>query len=280
MLSAFKSITNEISVLKIEWIPSPKTRLNLFEEDPDPGLKINSYSSVCQYRRNLGKIYLHTKREIEGEIAQILDTKFTIIKLEDFKFQLLEIQKHHLPKNLGLIMGNVKLKTPANKRDLDDAVLRKKVKIFVFELRQLINSLVEFIRHKIKIYKKLILPYDHSSISSPIRQFSNYPKQASLFSGPNSNFPKLYWNKTDNDLLELILALVESESIKTEDGKIKQNMATKFCEHLFNHPIKSPHIKINKLSDRIKNESRFMWRLDHTLQNRKDRLDNEKERNR
>jgi hypothetical protein len=280
MLPAFESITNEISALKIEWVPAQKTTLNLFEDDPDPGLKINSYSSVCQYRRHLEKIYIHTKREIEGKISQIMDTKITIIKLEDFKFHLLELRKHYLPDKMAFILGNVQLEMSAFKSDLDNSILRKKVKIFVSEQRQLINRLVEFIRHKIKIYKKLILPFEQFAGPNLFKQSPSFPKQASLFPSITSSFPKLYWNKTDNDLLELILALVESESIKTEDGKIKQNMAIKFCEHLFNHTIKSPHIKINKLSDRIKDESRFMWRLDHTLQNRKDRLENEKERNR
>ncbi len=280
MLPTFKSITNEISVLKIEWTPSEKTTLNLFEDDPDPGLKINSYSSVCQYRKYLEKFYRYTKCEIEKEIAQIMDTKISIIKLEEYKFALLEKQKHYLPDNLGLIMGNVKLKTPVNNRGLDDSILRQKVKIFVDELRQLIHSLVEFIRHKIKIYKKLILPYELPPGINPVKQALALPKQETLFAGLNGNFPKLYWNKTDNDLLELIVALVESDSIRIDGGKIKQNVAIKFCELLFNHPIKSPHIKISKLSDRIKDDSRFMLRLDNTLQIRKDRLENEKERNR
>lgn len=280
MLPAFKSIINEISVLKIEWTPEKKQNVNLFEEDPDPGLKINSYASVCQYRRYLGKCYRHTKCEIEREIAQIMDTKLSIIKLEEFRFTLLENQDHYLPDNFALIMGNVKLKKPVNNRGLDDAVLRQKVKIFVGELRQLIHSLVVFIRHKIKIYKKLILPYELPPGIGPVKQAHELPKQETLFPGLNGSFPKLYWNKTDNDLLELILALVESDSIRMEGGKIKQNVAIKFGEQLFNHPIKSPHIKISKLSDRIKDDSRFMLRLDNTLQIRKDRLESEKERNR
>jgi hypothetical protein len=280
MTTALKSIINEISNLTIEWTPKQKTKLNLFEDDPDPGLKINSFSSVCQYRMYLEKFYVTAKREIEEEISLILDSKLSIIKLEEYKFHLNENLQLYLPDNLNLILGRLIIKIPSFKRDARDLVLRQKVEFFVIELRQLINRLVEFTRHKIKIFKKLILPHEGQNVNSPSKPLQNKTKQESLFPIIEKTYPKLFWNKTDSDLLELVLALVESNAIITESGSVKQNMAIRFSEDLFNRRIKSAHIKIHKLGERMKDDTRFMMKLDKTLIARKQRLDQEKENRR
>jgi hypothetical protein len=280
MTVTLKSIINEISALTIEWTPKQRAKLNLFEEDPDPGLKINSFGSVCQYRMHLDKYYVSAKREIEDEISHILDSKISIIKLEEYRFKLNETMQLYLPENMNLILGSLVVKIPLFKADTKDLVLKQKLEIFVAELKQLINRLVEFIRHKIRIFKKLILPYENHHPNQKNKSSETLSKQGTLFPDNDIVFPKLFWNKSDTDLLELVLALVESNSVTTEVGAVKQNMAIRFCELLFNRQIKFAHIKIHKLGDRLKDETRFMWKLDNILMTRKQRLEQEKDKRR
>ncbi len=273
MIVSLKSIINEISSLKVEWTPKQRTRLNLFEEDPDPGLKINSFASVCQYRSYLEKYYVSAKREIEEEISHILDSKLSIMRLEEYRFLLNENMQHYLPDNFNLILGNLAIKIPTFKANSKDLVLKQKLEIFVSELKQLINRLVEYIRHKIRIFKKLILPYETDKLNHKPKPSNTEFNQGKLFADKDIAMPKLYWNKTDADLLELVLAIVVSNSIRTESGAITQRMAIRYVEVLFNHEIKSPNIKINKLGERLKDESSYLWKLDNSLLTRKQQLE-------
>jgi len=86
------------------------------------------------------------------------------------------------------------------------------------------------------------------------------PGQTNLFDDTKA-FPRLHWNCSDTDLLELVTALYETGAVKASEGKITKRQLQLGLEWLFNHPVKGAGSKLTKARDRKMEPARFLTEL-------------------
>ncbi|OYU95644.1 MAG: hypothetical protein CFE21_10925 [Bacteroidetes bacterium B1(2017)] len=245
MLAAFESIIEEVSSLKVEINNTSQPQINNFENQFDPGIKINSYATIGEFRAKSILLFDVIKMEVLNFIQENNKTSHVIDELTENINYIHEIRRLYLPENLDLILLNVKCEVLGKDWTEIEVGLRKKLNYFILSVRELIYCIEEFIRRKIKSLKKAIKP-----------QFNG--DQLHLFENAKKDYdpeprieikeqkPKLIWNRSDTDLIVLITALHESESISISNGNLTQSMAIKLWANMFNISIKDENIKLHK----------------------------------
>ena len=85
------------------------------------------------------------------------------------------------------------------------------------------------------------------------------------------------WNTSDTDLLELIVALQESNSIVLENQKTNRKELIRNFEKIFNIQIKDPESKLTRATERKKDTSPFLTNLKQSFEDyclrKEERLD-------
>ena len=104
--------------------------------------------------------------------------------------------------------------------------------------------------NRIKVFlenNKVLFSYTYSSVLNklPIERFA----------------PKLIWKKSDIDLLELIVALIESNSIVNSQGSLTRKEAVEQFSTIFNISIKDYESKLSRGTERKKDVSPFLSSL-------------------
>lgn len=129
MRETLTPIINELASRKVEWSPKQRVKINLFEEELEPGIRINTFGSINQYRLYLAKIYDEAKVIIELEISQSIAPLNAMGLLEDYLILIKENQITYLPDNFDFILFSVEFKSaPQFKDAANDAI--KKTSIF------------------------------------------------------------------------------------------------------------------------------------------------------
>jgi hypothetical protein len=129
MNETLKPIIHELSSRIVEWSPKQRVKINLFEEELEPGIRINTFGSINQYRLHLAKIYEGVKIDIELEIMQSKEHALVMGLLENYLILIKENQINHLPENFDFILFSVEFKTHPHYKDMaNDAI--KKTSIF------------------------------------------------------------------------------------------------------------------------------------------------------
>ena len=105
-----------------------------------------------------------------------------------------------------------------------------------------VKRIIKYIKPRLKVIKKA---KDYVVINQ-----SNY-------------IPKLHWNKSDTDLLELIVALHESGAIQNSSKDLSQKEAIEFFSEVFQKDIKDPYKKLN--SARLRYKDNFIEKLSDVL---------------
>lgn len=278
MINALEPIINEISIRIIEWSPKQRIKLNLFEEVHDPGIVINSFNSINQYRIYLSKMYIAIKGKIEVEISQNMDIILSIQMLEECKIILHENMLTHLPENFDLILFSLVFKTPGYQKDIMDIRFKEKVQFFIMAQKELINKVVDFIGHNIRVIKELNEFSRKNMLKQSLENINIKQGQISLFPTSEIPIPKMLWTKSENALLEILLGLHETGAVISENGKITQRQAIQWAEHSLGIKIKSAEVKISKLHERKKSETPFLDEMKGSINKRGKRLETEKQK--
>lgn len=82
-----------------------------------------------------------------------------------------------------------------------------------------------------------------------------------LASKSDNNLPKVKWNGTDTELLELIVALTQARKIVNEQGNPVRKEITEFFEKAFDFEIKDAEKKISATKNRKKGSTPFLHSL-------------------
>ena len=104
----------------------------------------------------------------------------------------------------------------------------------------------------------------------------NYLEKIESFvkTGTDSKFQtNLKWLKSDTNLLELIVALLESNSINNNLNDLTQKEAFNSFATFFQKELKDSHKKLNAARNRKKDEPSFLIKLDQFLQDYYAKLD-------
>lgn len=260
MKRIFIPLVKELKNREIEWSPKHKVKINLFEEELNPGIRINTFASTELYREHLMSIYQKIKRDIELEIRQYECLLERIKFLEELRILLTENRKAYFNDNQQIILYTFKFKTPNYFKDINEKSIRNKILVFIEFQKEIIATIDELIKLKIKIYKyklniekrtKTILP--ENNLEFPLK-FNNEPLDLSLI-----------WLGKDIDLLEIIVALYESQIITSSDGKLTLTQSIQITEKIFNKKLKDPYVKLNQAKARKKGEQLFINELSELL---------------
>jgi len=129
MKNPIKTVVEELSSRKVEWSSKQRIKINLFEEELDPGIKINSFVSVNQYRRHLAQIYEEFKIYVETEVSLCHDFIMQLLLLEDYMIFVLENKHMHLPSNSDFIFYSFEFNIPTHQKNINEES-KKKTAIF------------------------------------------------------------------------------------------------------------------------------------------------------
>jgi hypothetical protein len=276
MLAAFESIIEEVSSLKVEISNTSPPQISNFENQFDPGIKINSYATIGEFREKSILIFDVIKKEILNLIQENTKTNQVIDVLKEKINYIDEIRRLYLPENLDLILLNVKCEVQGKDWTKIEVGLRKKLNYFILSVRELIYCIEEFIRRKIKSLKKAIKTQFNRD---QLHLFENGKKD----NDPEPSIeikeqkPKLIWNRSDTDLIVLITALHESESISISNGNLTQSMAIKLWGNMFNISIKDENIKLHKARNKT-NPGAYFDELSTYFNNKIKTLDADRKR--
>ena len=129
MKHTMQAIINELASRKVEWSPKQRVQINLFEEEFEPGIRINTFGSINQYRLYLAKIYDEAKSLIEIEISQLAAGVNIMVFLEDYLILLKENQITYLPDNFDFILFSVEFKSAPQFKDAASDAIKKNFNI-------------------------------------------------------------------------------------------------------------------------------------------------------
>jgi len=129
MKQTMQAIINELASRKVEWSPKQRVQINLFEEELEPGIRINTFGSINQYRLYLAKIYDEAKSLIEIEISQLAAGVNPMEFLEDYLILIKENQITYLPDNFDFILFSVEFKSAPQFKDAAGDAIKKNFSI-------------------------------------------------------------------------------------------------------------------------------------------------------
>jgi hypothetical protein len=77
---------------------------------------------------------------------------------------------------------------------------------------------------------------------------------------------ELFWLRNDTDLLELITVLLHSGSLNNKDRNLTRKKIIEIVTQLFNHPIKDAESKLSRATERKKDSSPYLAKLQQTYE--------------
>jgi hypothetical protein len=276
MQETFKEIEREISTRKIEIKAKPKLSLNAFGNEQESFLSVNSYIRVSDYWSHLCRIINRTKEIIKAEHDLCVDPLSALDLLEEYHLYLCELRKMHLPENKELILDGIDSMRLIPGRYAEDIseIIEKKVLHF-WEIQKIaIHGLEDFLERKIKSSGLRIRLYkgkDLTPLTNPLK--FKQTEQLELFEQDTSRSPKLFWTRTDTDLIELITALRKVNAIKSENGNLTKKQFLEIFEVLLNHPIKGASVKLSKIKYRKGKPVIFLYELYESMLNENSRTE-------
>jgi hypothetical protein len=276
MLLVLESIIQEFSSFKVEFSTKSIKKGSPFEKDIGPGIKINSYSSINEYDKRCKGFVESVKIEVDDFIASEKNKLNVILILEEKLIILKTFIQTYMPDDINLILFGIDYKIPSHYSDIFANGLKEKISYFVQLSRELINTLVEFIRQKLRLVKKVIKMEGNTQYQIPFPESNSTDFRKSI----KDNYPKMEWARSDMDLIELIISMHESGCIKSHSGEFTQTMAIQVAEEIFNRTIKDSGVKIHKAGARVKSAAPFLEELLESYLKRLKRLDFEKQSNR
>jgi RteC protein len=264
MQETFKVIEREISTRKIEIKSKPKFSLDAFGNQQESFLCINSYMRANDYWKHLCQIIGRTKEAIKAQHDLCLDPFSALDLLEEHHLYLCELCKIYLPENKELILDGIDLARLIPRRYASDysEIIEKKLLHFLEIQKIAINGLKEFIKRKIKSTERHIELFggkDPDLIPKPVK-FKQTETLRPLDKYQESDV-KLFWTKTDADLVELITALFEANALKSNNGRVTKKQLHGVLESLFNHPMKDVRSKLYKIKCRKGKQDLFLHEL-------------------
>jgi hypothetical protein len=274
MQETFKEIEREISTLKIEIKAKHNSQVGLFGNEQESIFSINSYVHAGNYRKHMCKISNKARLAIEAEHDLCEDHASALYLLERHHLYLCELRKMYLPKNKNFILDAVESGRPISTRYTADysEIMKKKALYFSEIQKAVVRDLEAYLKQKIKsteLHIRLFQAGYSPGFSKPFK-FKN-TEQLELFEQDTKRSPKLFWTRTDTDLIELITALRNLNAIKSEDGNLTMKQFLEIFEVLLNRPIKGASVKLSKIKYRKGRPVVFLQELSESILNDRSR---------
>lgn len=270
MQETFYEIEREISTRKTEIKSKLNSSLNAFGNDQESIFSINSYVRASDYWKHMYRMCNKAKLAIEAKHDLCLDLRSTLSLLEEHHLYLYELRKMYLPKNKDFILDGVEFARLIPSKYITDysEILKKKILHFSEIQKTVVRGLEEFLERKIKSTERHIQLFqgkDSDLVLRPVK--FKQTEQLELFDQSQQSDIKLFWTRTDTDLIELITALLKVKALKTSTGSANRKQLQSAFEGLFNHPIKGASVKLSKIKYRKGKPVVFLYELYQAILN-------------
>jgi RteC protein len=264
MQETFKEIEREISTRKIEIKSKLNSSLNAFGNDQESIFSINSYVRASDYWKHMYRMSNKAKLAIEAKHDLCVDLRSALSLLEEHHLYLYELRKMYLPKNKDFILDGVEFARLVPSKYATDytEILKKKALHFSGIQKTVVRGLEEFLERKIKSTERHILLFqgkDPNLIPKPVK--FKQTEQLRLFEQSQESDTKLFWAKSDTDLVELITALFEANALRSNNGRVTKKQLHIVLESIFNNPIKEVRAKLYKIKCRKGKQDLFLHEL-------------------
>lgn len=246
MFLEMKQYDSIVSELKRQDITFQDASLPLPDDELALSLLFNGFSSSADYLHHLEKGYNRVKQELE-QTLNLFSKPLQKIKLLNHcccstnnlknKFNEETINGEKILSHFAL--PDFKLPDP----------IKRRVSGFLAIQLAIIQDIESFVSHQIE-FCKLTLQYDILDVGGSVNAVS-----------------ELIWNKSQSDLVELIIALYESNAITTPRGKLTKKDLLTVIGNFLNMPINNPYVRISQLISRKKENTPFLTALQKNFSN-------------
>ncbi len=124
----------------------------------------------------------------------------------------------------------------------------------------------EFTNYILSMYfeeQKKHIRYAEVELQNALDNVDNIPSNESI----NAKGGQLQWLASDTDLLELIVGLIETNSVAIQDKRLSRKELVKSFEQIFSIEIKDFESKLSRATERKKDTSPYLTKLKHAFDN-------------
>lgn len=267
MHEIFDEVVREISVRRVEMKMKAKFRVNLFQNENASLFSINSFVNASDYWQHLSQISFRVRNKVEADYRGFKDLLDSLDFLHFLYSDIRGIRAAYLPDNQELVLDSLQVDGLFKYRQeisLKDVLVKKVMHFFELQ-KMMVTSIEQYLSQKIRsIQERFRLLRESLSFRAAGNSNTVMPNAESN-AYPEQN--ELVWNRSDTDMLELITALYESKSVKSNSGKLNKKVLQQAFEKLFHHTIKGAGAKLTKARDRKNQQAVFMEELKNAFSN-------------
>ena len=271
MVNSLESILEEISKAEVKLgRGTGRMAINLFEYQEVVDLHFNGHPSLKDYDHHCEALLQELKSNLDSIITANLPVHITVRDIDLLLYEVRSQEKRYFPsraKEDWFLKTHFKIKH--QKEQFSDDIVRGTILRYLNIQQRLIERTKQLLDHR----------FTHLRTSLSIRQTEIEPHQseteqfATSVNGQIQMFPenqyrsKLQWNRSQCDLLELILCLKRSHSITSIEGTLKQkDLISEFSQFL-NFQMKYPDQSIQSIKRRKKDQTSYTFELHGNYRN-------------
>lgn len=260
MKDQFKTLLDCIRNIKIKLKRNDfRVAPNLFEPPSENIVIFNGFISDLEYRNFLYSKFKKLSDRIDCEVHNSNnDKKIVFREIKLLHYETLEFELFHFMDNNLL---NLEIENTFEEKIIADEFCINKIKTFIFHQRQIIQLIKKHLEHRCKYLKKFFLdPIVLHCTNSRCKTENNSPSISQDSNYKNNGGERAFsirWSKDKIQLLELLSALYDSDSVRTTTGeKLPKKHFFNTMFSVFNTEVKNVNSLLNSIKRRkSKNDS-------------------------
>lgn len=235
-----------------------KKTISLFEEQYIIDISFNGFHDLEVYDIHLQSVYRKCMIQFDKKLNYNDSLIRMNIHLELARFEIQQAKKTYLSDTKQLIK-RIHVEKAYKLNDKYEEQLIEMLNHF-FEIKiKLANNLIAYFKHRIDLLNRFRMDEGTMpSISYKKKEVQNTNQRLSF---TKNNSPKLVWDRSSTDFMELLHALSCTNSFKNRGGELSRKDLTDFFTWLFNFEIKDPNGTLRAAKKRKKLNTPFLKEL-------------------
>ena len=265
MVNSLELILEEISKAEVKLGRNTgRVALDLFEYQEVQDLSFNGYTSLYDYDDYCESLLQGLKELIDRRLSEVSTREKVVRDIDLLIHEAISQEKRYFPKKSPedwFLKLHFKIKHQKDK--ISDDIVRRSIHRYIKIQNRLLERTRKLLKHRRDFLRttSTLIQGQSSGNSNPtdsLHVASN--GQVEMFQDQGSRTP-LVWNRSNSDLLELVLALQRSNAISLTTGPISQKDLVDEFSRFVNKPLKYSNQSISALKRRKKPETSYTLEL-------------------
>jgi len=241
-----------------------RVALDLFEYHEVLDLSFNGYTSLYDYDDYCESLLQGLKEFIDRRLKEVSSWEDVVQDLDLKMHEVISQAKRYFPKNSPedwFLKLHFKIKHQKDK--ISDDIVRRSIHRYIKIQKRLLERTRKLLKHRRDFLRttSTLIQGQSSGNSNPTASLHVASNgQVEMFQDQGSRTP-LVWNRSNSDLLELVLALQRSNAISLTTGPISQKDLVDEFSRFVNKPLKYSNQSISALKRRKKPETSYTLEL-------------------